>query len=281
MNTKDEELIIYKYFNLSSEYHRKNLEKLITNNEIWFSTNDKLNDPYEANPVIDFDIEKGELVRRFQELGKISDSKAMQHSEFEQSLRQFFLGLSKYKIRQIVESEFTSNIKKNFVGAVKDVAKLVGIASFSNKINDPAIWAHYANNHFGACVKIKIDRENLINEVRFKEVDYRIQRPKFLMSNLISGRKLTYSFTEGHIDEYFFVKSESWKFENENRMLVMYDVNKHSVIKAMKVEGIIFGLNTTKDDIKIFGAIARKLNLKVLKTELNQSSFILDITKYK
>ena len=122
-----------------------------------------------------------------------------------------------------------------------------GYAEWENKHeNDPEeflnelMWAHYAKNHTGVCVKyhFRNDITKFADEVKNQIAYFRDIRYTFDIYDY--GEKDSINLMDA-----FFVKSEAWEYENELRLL-SFDLNgsgNYANIEAKdSVAAVYFGL---------------------------------------
>ena len=114
----------------------------------------------------------------------------------------------------------------------------------SDEYLNELMWAHYANNHKGVCIKYHFHNDmtkfadTSKNQIAyFRDVKY--------TSNIDKYRK-TGSITLG---DAFFVKGKAWEYENELRLL-SYDLNgsgKYASVDAKQsIAAVYFGLKCPK-----------------------------------
>lgn len=184
---------LYKFISLEDESHgkvEKNEKKFysLSNNMIWFSTADQMNDPYEFRGIyVDYNQLKKDGITE----------------DEVKSLRRLF------------EEDFL-------------------LASFaSDVVCSFPMWAHYANNHKGFCIKYKVIDDKKIQEVKYVKqrenitdgIKGAIQAFEIMKDPTIQEEKK--QFVMGLMDMYmrvidqnFTIKHESWKYEKEYRIIV-------------------------------------------------------------
>lgn len=209
---------------------------MISNNEIWCSTIENLNDPFEG----EFNIDK-----------------------FTQNLDSITSFLSFFRIKKKSE---TNN--KNYISAIKktfDLTLKSGIYSLSADYNNELMWSHYANSHLGYCIEYEF--ENLKEfELKFKEyynpklnvfdkLSYS-QKP-FELNNVINNRE--------DIIKYLFKKSKIWEYENEYRIVTFTSGKFNYNVECLK--SIIFGLKAKEEIINIVIEKLKHLNIDFYKME--------------
>lgn len=113
------------------------------------------------------------------------------------------------------------------------------------------MWAHYADNHRGVCVRFDLGKDEEISDMLFP-VEYSEEYPKL---NFIEV------YTFGNFEELYLTKSNEWKYEDEWRIVR----TKHFTIPGEKesdeknygklsfgkeiITEVIFGCKVLDEDI--------------------------------
>lgn len=139
--------------------------------------------------------------------------------------------------------------------SVKDIVtgSPIRIAAFSNKSDDPVLWAHYADAHKGICIEYYFPdsmvasennpKLNCINKVSYKGVPY-IQSE---MIDKLGFHEGIYALNDDDAIRILVNKTKPWEYENEYRYLT-----KDATLDATKyIRRIILGINVD-DRTKIF-----------------------------
>ncbi len=240
---------IYKYVALSDDITTNNLKfSTLLNNQIWVSSIQCLNDPYEFSGMY---INKEELQKKEMSADDIN----------------------------IV----TSFIKSAFV------------ASFSgNKVNNLPMWAHYANNHRGLCLKYKVNDKksikNIIYEPKriditklftcFIECAFAAENPTH-KSNDIKSLELERDMYATIMQDIYLIKHNSWEYEDEYR-IILPKVNLDNKSKGENVYSSDFGLqltevycgiNCSRDDLQKIISICESLNISCKLCKISSEEF--------
>lgn len=177
---------------------------------------------------------------------------------------------SPYEFNDPFDTPILGKYNGNYVGemirkAYKDTLK---VACFSNNtvlakpdeeikaFLSPLMWAHYADNHKGVCIKYCFTDESINDEntntriVGFKQI-------KYSNTDLANCGKNSSISKE----DAFFLKGEAWSYENECR-LFCFDLNGTGkfdkyVDTTECIEAVYFGLRCPKEDMKAIIQILR------------------------
>ena len=215
---------VYKFCKID-EHLRKNLLK----NQIWFSSSNEFNDPFDCK--IPFKIYEGntefqKLVNKLKEWGALN------------------IDIEKEKLNP-------DDIKNIVTDSLQGIFESMGIACFSLNEEDKAkdknllLWSHYADSHKGARLKFDIlddvlymfSLDKLMNPIlNLRKVDYEIYFPvlNYIRDQLDFQIKL------------ISTKSEHWDYENEVRILS----TKPGPVQFNKeaLSEITFGCNVNETD---------------------------------
>ena len=240
---------LYKYYYLYDENSRKNQEEnekrfnTLAENKIWLSKFEAFNDLFES---------KYEYI----------DTQKLKKSRYTDA-----------------DIEMIKKINEGF-----DQAYVA--TSFSTHLTDcMPLWAHYSNNYKGYCVKYKVVDSSNIYPVFYEESR---------VASTITAR-LTYNFikricqksdeVENAINRDMFlsvlsrcVKHKSWEYEDEFRILICSECNKHSCDDlGLEPIKIYAGFNITPNHLKRLQDISSNLGLgSVSHCKISDNKYELD-----
>jgi hypothetical protein len=226
----------------------------IENNYIYFSTHEKLNDPFDSNyNLINLSENPNDIESLFNYIIKFSPRNDI--ANFLQEL---------YRKNQ-------NDFRKFILEFLKPFFQKFGIACFSTYQANLVLWATYANNHQGICIQYSLDydREFFKHLTPIEYVES-LEKINYMPQNEFEAQK-----------KLFFKKAEVWKHESELR-LVKEDSGKHE-FNPIAVRSIAFGLRT-KDEFKkeIIKIVSEKANhIKIYNSELLEDSYGLRFTQYE
>jgi hypothetical protein len=152
--------------------------------------------------------------------------------------------------------EYSSNrcilLIENFMNNAPAISCFSGDTSNKNGFDLPTMWAHYAENHEGICLKINTQKflfENKNIKCAFDKMDY-ISKAEF------NRFEISEKTTENEIlKKLVFRKRDDWSSENEWRLFSMEGEEYCSIKKSL--EAIILGLEF---DQKYRPAIEKLIN---------------------
>lgn len=201
----------------------ENLISALVNSQLYFSSTQNLNDPYDCR----IDIE-----------GSLKN--AMKATSEAQR-----------KILQVYTNGILSRIKKKI--------EQVGVVCFSKQLDNKLMWSHYAKNHTGLCLTYEIPSKFILNNspplLGWSEVGYGNEKIKefFLTLNPNNDADEFESFIEPLVIAIISTKSEAWSYEQEFR-IVKSEPGKFDIDRNW-LKQICFGLETTDEHIGLIKKI--------------------------
>lgn len=94
--------------------------------------------------------------------------------------------------------------------------------------NHPAMWAHYANNSFGACIALDENLFRQKNAEIFNQCFSRLENVKYTLKNgtdevnlKTKDKDTPESFVKANYKQLFFKKHIDWRNEHERRLLMI------------------------------------------------------------
>lgn len=127
------------------------------------------------------------------------------------------------------------------------------------------MWAHYASNHTGFCVKYRLPSKIVRNENKSTLVNTRIGNVNYQPS-----MKFADSFS---VFDALYAKHKIWAYENEVR-LVEYDPNNNDNFKTIKIDedciqSIYLGLRCSDENREKMKLLLRSRNVKLYQMEVD------------
>ncbi|PJJ84673.1 DUF2971 domain-containing protein [Mucilaginibacter auburnensis] len=245
---------LYKYHTVTKYF----LEGL-TNNELWFSSPLDFNDPFDCKVNLKFGNDQKAVRKNFAKVFPAERfSEIVDIDNFYQKL------LDKPEMFQYLLNETT---KLAF-------GDQLGVCCFSENRDHILMWSHYAGNHAGVCLQFNGARRGLIHD-NILPVNYYDKYPVIKLSNYKSDELKTFYF------QAICSKSDHWDYEFEWRAVVVGG-RKTYPYKPTDLTGIIFGVNTTKEDFSKIDTIIQTNKLdhvQYYQAEMSEKAYRLNIKK--
>ena len=253
--------ILYKYRNWDIDFHKK-----ILDGEIYFSSFDQLNDPFEGS--IPFRYKKEQLTEQniYKKFTYLIKSKRPNITSKEIELE----WQEQLKIRKWDDLENRARLEAEFKTKLN---QRTGIFSVCEKKDNYLLWSYYSNAHKGFCVgldtkKLIVETVSSICKVTYSEI---IPQIDVFEGSSTAFHKLTET------------KAFFWNHENEFRLKNIKLIKASYKVTPPTIREIIFG-------VKMNEAIKFQIMEQVLKfnnsakfynTALNLEEFRLDISEIK
>ena len=215
----DQENFFYKYKTIDEE-NIDRARRIFTHNELYFSSKNQFNDPFDCKFNFSFnanDQEINEYLHR--ELTRIHP----QLSRIEKRQK-----ISEYRnLLKRNDTTFLKNLKNRF----EETRSEIGICSLSRVPDDILMWSHYADSHKGFCIKLLDDGKEMFI-ARAMEIKYSEHYP---IVNLITEDYKT-RFTKT-----LLTKSKHWEYEKEWRIIDHENMPGIQRFPPRLLVGVIFG----------------------------------------
>jgi hypothetical protein len=263
--------LLYKYRDWNDDNHKR----LLTHNEIYFTSVMKFNDPFDATIPIRYDLATREQMYGLYKKHITLDNPRLNDEETDKLINKE-LDKKRYKDPQHI---------KWFHGYVRQKRETqIGIFSLSEIEDNILMWAHYSDAHKGFCVGFDagllriyfeediFSREKLLIEPH--KIKYTQEYP-ILQPFLLCKR------TEDIFVDSMTIKSADWSYEKEYRFLLVNGTNKTVRLNEGIITKVIIGcrMPLKKQDEIINTLRRRESRIELLRAELKEGSFGLDFKK--
>lgn len=233
--------LLYKYCSIDT------LLLIIENSNLYYSTSDEFNDPFELTTQIFEGFDNNYLAKYF--IGDLDELTIENFSLF--------------------NTDYTKIIKN----AWKSLIPQIGISCFSKSPLISLMWSHYSNKHKGVCLGFNFDIEENTEKVIQMPVRYldNIEQCDFFNEENISTGLMAY--------HWLLSKSKIWEYENEVRRIY---ISKKGLlpINLNALSEIYLGLNTNNKDLDTVSEVLEKFNLNnvsIIRTKILPLSYQIGI----
>lgn len=256
--------VLYKYRNWKDEYHKN----LLIKNELFLSPPSLLNDPFDTRIYENY-IEK--LKTKEQKENYINESLKKNSKYFIENKIPIEEG-RKILEKRVEDSLYFQVRSEVLYNQIYD--KSTGIACLSENWDSILMWSHYADNHRGYCIGFDEKWIRFCQKFgKVKRVEYSNKYPEPLETSKTS--ELTF-------EQKYFHKSNDWKYEEEIRLVNIYneeEPNRIEILENKYIKEVILGLNTSEDDKEEIISYARHKKIDVWETMKGEFEF--KIERYK
>lgn len=176
-------------------------------------------------------------------------------------------------------------VPEKVIDRFEDAVRQFAICCFvDNSSDNMPMWAHYANNHRGYCVKYKVKNKRALRNVLYEPEPIPITNI-FLGFLLEAAKELEKDNEERDfysmiLQEKLFVKHDSWKYENEIRGVWLTEKGTTNGLNVSVTElglepvQIICGYKCSDEHEKILREIADVLSVHCIRCEPSETKFI-------
>jgi hypothetical protein len=250
---------LYKYCTLD-ENNKTWIQRIFTSNELYFSSPQQFNDPFDCRVQASFDATDDDWEDYLN--GMLKE----RHPEWDYGERQAL-------VSQLIRGGWREDPgpKQKIVNDTQEAINNVGVFCLSEVRDDILMWSHYANGHRGFCLQFHITPASYpFGELLFN-VEYTSSYPQ---TNITRDR-------EDQTRKVLLTKSDFWKHEMEWRI---FDPDNGPGIRVFPEEmltGIIFGCEMPHESRQLIREWAkdRKIPLKFYQAIKKETEFGLEIIK--
>ncbi len=262
-----------KYLYKFRSFRDKNHKGMLTDNELFFPSPDKFNDPFDCYVPLRYDdFTKNEFIRhwtpRFME-----DFPNARHNEIRKKVKDFYNNSRSPNGRKMMAEAQEKTIRQMR-------SKEIGVFSLTANLKSILSWSHYADSHRGFCVgfltrNLKAFLEKSELPLDLKPVDYTKEYPFINAYRTLDEEKTNKSL---------FTKSKDWEYEDEYRILWFTGANKSLRIPNGVIRRVVLGYQVSPTDINEMGSILRSRadRISLFQARLKGDSFGLrfDFIRY-
>jgi hypothetical protein len=254
---------LFKYRSWDNEFHKL----VITNKELYFSSPEKFNDPYDCGlPFKQHPENFDPAIIKF---------------KVEQTAPNIFPGISGAELEEkcakqvlLIQQNPESWFEMNWGCTPDDLNKLFGVLSLTPHATNYLMWSHYAQSHKGFCVEFntRLLVESILGH--YQKVIYSNDIPYFSIMDLLD---------EGLMTKLLYTKSRDWEYEDEYRITRLKHVNVSVQFDPEALIGIYFGYKMSPEQQVEIIDKARPLypNVKFYQMQLSHERFELEIGQIK
>lgn len=215
--------LLYKYYALN-----KWTQRIFENNEIYFSSPESFNDPFDSKVTFSYEASRTDRKRFLKQWSEMyrPDLSSKERLHYEKSIRK-----QKLDLQGVVDG-----VQKNFLVA----RNRMGVFSMTEDQKNILMWSHYSAEHTGFCIGLQTDNAFFS---RARHVDYDITLPCL---NLLEPTwdKLIKQGVKG-----LLTKAQDWAYEKEWRIVDVDGVGTH-VYPSNALNSVILGCRMSPDNKK-------------------------------
>jgi hypothetical protein len=245
---------LYKY----QDYTPQTLDNL-KGRRIWFSKPENFNDPFDC--AIPFRVTTEVSTEDLKAIYK----KYQQEVGSKQELDEKMLSgdLSEELKARVIRAAVAASLHK------RPQYRNVGVACFSEKVDDLLMWSHYANGHRGFCLEFDTHYAPFAEAGKLHQVKYSHAYPGLNPVDVILGRM-------PHLPAALLTtKSEQWSYEREWR-IIHNEGNKECTVEAAALTGVYLGCEIPPTHRDILVSILAGSPTRLFEGRRSETNFKLD-----
>lgn len=268
--------MLYKY----RPINKNTIESLI-NNSLHFSSPSEFNDPFDTNIPVIFD------------------------GSSKEQIRDFFLR-DKYVVPGFVVQDVFSNenevLRKKMVDLLnkndsQHFYRNASMCCFSKNNTNILMWSHYADSHKGIVLGFESYIYRKEDDIQYEYINFDDKKAPFITNSKYPTQQafpvwpVIYSENKPEEIRYceipydtmikMLYKSPFWNYEEEMRIIFFNKfVNNNIAFKKESLKEIIFGANSSENDICTIKKVAEKFyenDIKYYKCEIDSKKYCINI----
>jgi len=266
-------LLMFQFY----RYEKPDNDRIETLREgkIWMSLPSSFNDPLDCQLRI---VDKTEFSTFKEE--RIKRAANVLYEEYGEDGKAWLLDDAIVaEIRNWTDGRSESTDKPHFLKLVEQRIQKFGVQCFSELVDSPLMWSHYADVHKGFCIEYEYHPLDLAfsnnSEFAMSPAIYTSQLQEFHLNEVLFSPKEV-------AHKLYATKSQHWSYEKEHRLIyfpctatVKECGQKVDLPEGLKVKSIISGINTEqkiKNELKV---VASELKVNFEQMEMSKKYYTL------
>jgi len=249
----------YKYCRLNED-NREWIARIFRHNELYFSSPQQFNDPFDCRVQASFDATDDDWNDYLDGMLK------GRHPDWDYDDRQII-------VRELIKEGWLKNpvAQQKIVDDVQKAVNKLGVYCLSEVHDNILMWSHYADGHRGFCMQFHIKPEMYPFGKLLFEVEYASSYPQI---NIVRNR-------EDQTRKVLLTKADFWKHEKEWRILDPHNGPGIKVFPAEMLTGVIFGCGMPHESRLLMRewAKGREIPLKFYQAIKKETTFGLEQIK--
>jgi len=262
---------LYKYRSFDDGGYSLNILKT---GHVWFSSADKLNDPFDSSLPYSYDILNEQKVRHWTKRVAIRADADTDKKTLEEMIDTFIDGLRNdpKELARIEEYYLDLNYSR------------YGVFSLTPHKDNLLMWSHYAESHTGFCIGFDKDvigsiQQNWIRRKRLlslEKITYARKVPKINFFNSMESDRWAKDLVK-----LLVTKSIDWKYEDEFRLLAWDSTNMAIDLSFDSISEIVLGCRISDDNREMLLRTISEIGLKapVIQASRSKNKYELEFNQ--
>lgn len=267
---------LYKYRAIS-EYSIKNFK----NDQIWFNSSSKMNDPYDSSLAVNSElfIEEFLKVRQFDEYLDKQLEKYRRRNLSPEDLKKVEDDYRNNIIK--LKEQLSEEFKERIAHLPSRLRETTHISCFSEKNDSILMWSHYTNNHEGFCLEYEFAKYAKVNAKFLEALNPIIYDDEiFDVSDYLLKMYQNDSSTidTKMIRNAVVRKAKAWSYEEEWRILRLFEPKDTGYeIGTFKPRSIYLGAKIIEENKATLIELAKEKKVNVYQMKLKSNEFKLEV----
>ena len=250
---------LYKFRSLALE-SREFTERILTENELYFSRPSAFNDPFDCLPVMSLEAPDPEFLKYLIALYK-RRMPGMSRTERKAN--------AKIVLKDRKRNHRSSDALATLQEGMQEATNSAGVLSLAEHPDHVLMWAHYADSHRGICLRFRASSTTPFFGYA-QRVHYQVERPAV---NLINDSPHVQS------EKALLTKADFWSYEREWRIVEHEKGPGVQRFPPELLDGLVLGARILKEDKERMLALAKDRSepLQVFEARISATKFAVEI----
>lgn len=256
---------LYKYRFWNNDNHKR----LLTHNELYFTSARKFNDPFDCTVPVRYDLMTREQALALYRKHLKKDNPQWSSEKIEQEA-----------ISYVEEGSYRDpkNWERWLDWQKKFKYRYFGIFSVTEVPDSILMWSHYADSHKGFCVGFDAEKLHMFRRTYWEETDAKIDHVEVEYFDDYPILRPCEKREVDEVKEQLRIKASDWKYEKEHRFILIGETKKKVLLPNGIVSEVILGCRMPlehKDEI--IGALRqRPTRIRLFQAKEKREQFGLD-----
>lgn len=267
---------LFRFMKPDTEYFAASIDHLICQNEIFLACRNDFNDPFDMHPILECDWTIPGIRKHMQNIA----ANPLRAAATPEVIAQYLATAPSRMPR--VPLTTLRKIKERFIPHMTHYLDEIGVCCFTEEMQNPLFWAHYAGSYAGICAEFTAKADTSHPFCNCMKVQYSEHRP-VIRASQVGGLSTVYTSPDmDYVVQYgFCLKSHGWAVEREWRVWIPGRARNYQSLPPRTLSTIFIGPLADDSTLKAVTALVRKSSnpIKVFNTRLSERDFKVDVGK--
>lgn len=261
---------LFRFSAPSSPFFAENIERAVLLGEIFLSSRRMFNDPFDMSPIMKCDWTLRGIATHARNIVADPRKSVLDSSQIrviEQNPHWTNVKLSKRALQQI---------KNKFPNYLREVLDEMGVICFTEELQNPILWAHYAGSYQGVCLQFTATGDTTHPLCNCMKVNYTSERPAIYATQTGALATVYNDPDWNYIAQYgICTKSADWAIEREWRVWIPNRARSYLKLPPKCIKAVFLGPLATSDTVEFVRKTLAKAERppKLFLTTLSDTKF--------